>query len=197
MNVPDKIGSIGSPDARAGDIVPRLVFSTQESFNTVLNTLEEFFDHFIDVYLARRKASTTIDLTSESRPGARERALLRLEQCRKILLEECRTLDSPFLRRPALRHEDIRPANVLLDQQTGSVTGIIDWEYHSIAPAVLAAEYPPWLNYTGANDPRFGNDGSAYCCSPQESIHYQDMYASVSHNEMYHTSITSYLLRRL
>ncbi|KAF5350164.1 hypothetical protein D9756_009105 [Leucocoprinus leucothites] len=179
LNVPNKIGSIGSPNARGEDVVPRLVFTTQDSFHVVLNTLEEFVDHFIDGYVARRKASTSVDLTPESHHGARERALLILEQCRKTLLEVCYGLDSPFLRHPALRHEDLRAANVLLDQQTGSVTGIIDWEYHSIVPAVLAAEYPPWLSYTGPNDPRFGSDGSAYCCSPQESAYYQDMYASI------------------
>ena len=43
-------------------------------------------------------------------------------------------------------HADLSVANVLLDPDTGAVTGIIDWEMAGFRPAWLAAAYPTWFD---------------------------------------------------
>jgi len=70
--------------------------------------------------------------------------------------------------------------NILVDK-SGSITGVVDWEYHVLHPAVLAASYPPWLSYEGCNDPRFVDPKQTFWLdSPEESKRLRDLYLKVT-----------------
>jgi hypothetical protein len=42
-------------------------------------------------------------------------------------------------------HQDFSSQNVVIDNTTGQITGVFDWEYHALLPAALAADYPSWI----------------------------------------------------
>lgn len=78
----------------------------------------------------------------------------------------------PNILRSVPWHEDLHAHNVLIDD-TGHITGIIDWEYHMVKPAVLVAAYPSWISYSGIFNPHFtqkdGQFGSFWFASPAEA----------------------------
>jgi hypothetical protein len=70
--------------------------------------------------------------------------------------------------------------NILIDKD-GHITGVVDWEYQTLQPAVLAATYPPWLSYDGSCDPRFSNPQETFWLdSADESKRLRDLYLQVS-----------------
>ena len=69
--------------------------------------------------------------------------------------------------------------NILVDKN-GSITGVVDWEYQALHPAVLAASYPPWLSYDGCNGPRLANKQTFWLENPKESKRLRDLYLKVS-----------------
>ena len=48
-----------------------------------------------------------------------------------------------------IHHPDLSSTNVMLDVDTGALTGIIDWENVTTAPAEIMAAYPEWIRYDG------------------------------------------------
>ena len=48
-----------------------------------------------------------------------------------------------------IHHPDLSLTNVMLDADTGALTGIIDWERVTTAPAEIMAAYPEWIRYDG------------------------------------------------
>ncbi|KAL4779756.1 kinase-like domain-containing protein [Aspergillus varians] len=46
------------------------------------------------------------------------------------------------LNRPTLRHPDLNPNNIFISPDSGAVTCIIDWQYTTTEPRLLAAGYP-------------------------------------------------------
>ncbi|KAJ3517815.1 hypothetical protein NMY22_g13880 [Coprinellus aureogranulatus] len=76
----------------------------------------------------------------------------------------------------SIKHDDLRLSNILLDPTSGEVTGIIDWEYHSVQPSVLVAEYPWWLNCTAQEDPRFSSSTNWWLSTIEECHHYRSMF---------------------
>ncbi|KAG6812199.1 hypothetical protein H0H92_003935 [Tricholoma furcatifolium] len=73
------------------------------------------------------------------------------------------------LLRGVFSHDDLNDQNILVDEY-GRVSGIVDWEYHSITPAFLAASYPPWLSYDGRLDPRFAEPNWTVWLDRKEQI---------------------------
>jgi len=95
--------------------------------------------------------------------------------------------NAPTLLRCVLVHRDLNDMNILVDKN-GSITGVVDWEYQVLHPAVLAASYPPWLSYDGCNDPRFVNPKQNFWLdSPKESERLRDLYLKIvrSQNHKY------------
>ena len=81
--------------------------------------------------------------------------------------------------RCVLVHNDLNEMNILVDE-SGRITGVIDWEYQTLQPAVLAADYPPWLSYDGCCDPRFADPKKTFWLdSPKESKRLRDLYLQV------------------
>ena len=48
-----------------------------------------------------------------------------------------------------IHHPDLSSTNIMLDSNTGALTGIIDWEGITTAPAEIMAAYPEWIRYDG------------------------------------------------
>jgi hypothetical protein len=46
-------------------------------------------------------------------------------------------------------HPDLSSTNIMFDTDTGALTGIIDWENITTAPAEIIAAYPEWIRYDG------------------------------------------------
>ena len=81
--------------------------------------------------------------------------------------------------RSALVHDDLHEGNILVDEATGVVTGIVDWECHSVAPRCLAARYPHWLRYDGVHDPRFAVPGTFWLETAHESARLNSLFERV------------------
>lgn len=101
--------------------------------------------------------------TEQAKPGLGadvkkiRRAMRRLEA---HLAQEIRELDEPLLRCvPVL--EDMSPRNVWIDAE-GRITGIADWGSLVVKPAVLAAEYPEWLDYPDTEHPALNAKDGRY-----------------------------------
>ena len=52
-----------------------------------------------------------------------------------------------------LHHYDPSVSNIMVDPATANITGIIDWEFTTAAPALLSASYPEWIRYDGQQSP--------------------------------------------
>ncbi|PIL32993.1 hypothetical protein GSI_05111 [Ganoderma sinense ZZ0214-1] len=85
-------------------------------------------------------------------------------------------------------HDDLNETNVPLVSSNGHITGIIDWEYHSVLPVVLAAEYPRYLRYDGIYDPRFTlEENGWWTARPEDAAKLRAIYAEAvkAQNEDY------------
>ena len=118
------------------------------------------------------KAKTDLDAAS--------RALQSLEL---HLFDAFSRFDSRLLR-SVPSHEDFQAHNVFIDD-TGHITGMIDWEFHMVKPAVLAAAYPSWIRYDGTSDPQFADRESQFSsfwmASRSEAEKLRREYDSVCH----------------
>ena len=56
-----------------------------------------------------------------------------------------------------LAHLHLSPENILVDEETGAVTGIVDWEFSGFVPEWLALAPPPWI--AGESLPTWSEDG--------------------------------------
>ena len=98
----------------------------------------------------------------------------------RVLTDLLSNPNAPTLLRCVLVHRDLNDMNILVGKN-GSITGVVDWEYQVLHPAVLAAGYPPWLSYDGCNDPRFVDPKQMFWLdSPMESKRLRDLYLKVS-----------------
>lgn len=98
---------------------------------------------------------------AKPRLGAEVRKILRaMRRLEAHLTQDIRELDEPLLRCvPAL--EDMSPHNVWIDAE-GHISGIADWGSLVVKPAVLAAEYPEWLDYPDTEHPMLNTKDGRY-----------------------------------
>lgn len=148
IDAPNGIGSVSSfkliADARSGKPIlgPYILPSGLHTPSTVFQSIEEYFKWLISV-------KKTLAVVGTMKPDLDEAqaTLKRLEN----LVSESVML---YLRRGVPSHEDFSAQNVFINGK-GLITGVIDWEFHMVKPAVLAAAYPSWIRYDGIADPRF------------------------------------------
>ncbi|KAF8198297.1 hypothetical protein K438DRAFT_1759675 [Mycena galopus ATCC 62051] len=69
---------------------------------------------------------------------------------------------TPALSRFALTHRNPDPLNILLDETSGAVTGIVDWEYTACMPACMSADYPSWIRVDTMESPRYQDPTSKF-----------------------------------
>jgi len=71
-------------------------------------------------------------------------------------------------------HDDLRPLNILISST--ELTGVIDWEHHSMYPMALAVDYPQWIRNTGYYDPRFCQPREYWLDTPEICEHLRNVF---------------------
>ncbi|KAG6812517.1 hypothetical protein H0H92_002408 [Tricholoma furcatifolium] len=162
-------GRLAEPDA--GVVVPTLCIDVND-----LEAPKVFDDvcEYIDFLIEKKRRSHYIG------QGDPTGCLDELSVHIHALLRDLQSKDNArSLLRGVLSHDDLNEQNILVDEH-GQVTGVVDWEYHSITPAFLAANYPPWLSYDGPLDPRFADPHSLlWLDSAEQSKSLREYYSEV------------------
>ena len=114
-----------------------------------------------------------------------DEAQITLKQLESLISESVSGYDAELLR-GVPSHQDFSAHNVFINGE-GLITSIIDWEFHIVKPAVLAADYPAWIRYSGTADPRFVDKmsqfSSFWMASPVDAKRLRQEYDAVSiHN---------------
>ncbi|KIM43812.1 hypothetical protein M413DRAFT_26107 [Hebeloma cylindrosporum] len=165
LDVPQRIGTF-DPDMVSGSFNVTPMISVHFRATKVFEDIRQYLDFLFEM----KKASPLID----GDDGGNLDELKRHTDC--ILADLSSNANAPTLFRCVLVHRDLNDMNILVDK-SGSITGVIDWEYQVLHPAVLAACYPPWLSYDGCSDPRFVNPiMTLWLDSPKESKRLRDLY---------------------
>ncbi|KAJ3851327.1 hypothetical protein EV368DRAFT_43371 [Lentinula lateritia] len=104
-----------------------------------------------------------------------------LRRAEAIFVEEDKHQDADQLRCIPC-HGDAVSHNILIDD-SGEITGVIDWEFHMILPAYLAVDYPSWITYDGLQDPKFfpntGQFSPFWPTSRQEAASLRQLYDNI------------------
>jgi hypothetical protein len=144
--------------------------------STVFQSIEEYFRWLISVKKTLAEVGTT-------KPDLDE-AQVTLKRLESLILESVSGYDASFLR-GIPSHEDFSGQNVFINGE-GLITAVIDWEFHVVKPAVLAAAYPSWIRYDGTSDPRFvnkkGQISSFWMASPVDAKKLRQEYDVVCVN---------------
>ena len=165
LAVPQRIGSTLIRDDEV-TVIPR------PGEDRVFDSLEDYMYARIEL---RRKSPLVGSSNSE-----RARARATLHRLASELPGILASLSSLLYRRCVVRHDDLQPTNVLVNGNR--VSGIIDWEYHSTIPLVLAAKPPSWIRYDGVSDPRFVRNDSMetwWIVSPEDAAKLRTVYSEV------------------
>ena len=123
-----------------------------------------------------------------------DEAQVTLKQLESLISESVSGYDAELLR-GVPSHQDFSAHNVFINGE-GLITSIIDWEFHIVKPAVLAANYPAWIRYNGTADPRFVDKmsqfSSFWMASPVDAKKLRQEYDAVSvHNFNQHSQWTT------
>ncbi|KAI9069802.1 kinase-like protein [Trametes sanguinea] len=169
MEMPQGVGTAQFEGGRLS-LVPRVAIDPFHSASRVFGTLEEYVADLIE------KVSSSPP-TGGPDDDARSRVLARLDAELPAIYAR---ISKPSHRRSVLHHGDPSPMNVLMDGE-GNVTGVIDWEYQAVLPAVLAVEYPQYIRYDGKWDPRFPHKAATveswWLSSAEDSVRLREVYA--------------------
>ena len=125
----------------------------------VFERIDDYFGWLLHKKRARLVGAQALGGTPPLSADARRvlRAMRRLES---YIAQDIRALDEPLLRCvPAL--EDMGPRNVWITAE-GHVSGVADWGALVVKPAVLAADYPEWLDYPDAEHPALNAKSGRY-----------------------------------
>lgn len=172
INVPQTIGSISV--ASSSDeliVIPRIYNANHAHTSEVFPTLQKYLE-----YLSTLK--TRRAFTSDAGDENRFRAQASISQLIAHLRGHLTQLDERCVRHMVLAHDGLGDMNLMVDS-SGNITGILDWWMNSTLPAILAAEYPPWLRYDGINDPRFAAPKKSWLETPEESARLRRIYQGV------------------
>ncbi|RDX51276.1 hypothetical protein OH76DRAFT_1481564 [Lentinus brumalis] len=169
VSVPQRIGTTLIRNDEITLIPPQRITPLPADIARVFETLEDYMHALIEA----RRASDMIGTDDADRARAQV-ALARLASELPPILAR---LSSPVYRRCVLRHDDLRDTNVLLDGSR--ISGVVDWEYHSTIPVVLAAQPPCWIRYDGIYDPRFTDTAleTWWLASPEDASRLRAVYS--------------------
>ena len=144
LQVPQRIGSTFVHEDGTMTVTPLISVYKYLSAKEVFDDLDGYIAH---IFHAKRGTVAVVE--DENIPMAAFKALSRLES---LIETQLRHLSSETFRRCVLNHDDMNCSNILVDEH-GNIAGVIDWEYHSTLPIVLAARFPRWIRYDGVADP--------------------------------------------
>ncbi|KAF8960962.1 hypothetical protein BDZ97DRAFT_1921655 [Flammula alnicola] len=183
IDAPDGIGSISSfqptADARSGRPIlgPYILPSGLHTPSTVFQSIEEYFRWLISV----KKTSTDVGTTKLDL----DKAQVTLKRLESLISESVSGYDAELIR-GVPSHQDFCGQNVFIDGE-GLITSVIDWEFHMVKPAVLAAAYPSWIRYDGTADPRFVDKmdqfSSFWMASPVDAKRLRQAYDAIVKEE--------------
>ncbi|KAI0633933.1 hypothetical protein C8Q77DRAFT_710875 [Trametes polyzona] len=173
LEVPQQIGTLEISKDGALNVIPWKTINHGQCATEIFETLEDFIDYLIQ----RKLNSNAIGSDPTSRARGKQVLALLTSKLQPILSQ----LNKPSHRRCVLTHDDLNQTNILVDSLSGDITGLIDWEFQSVRPAVLAANYPPCVQYHGlGGDPRLDDeDGVFWTTSPQDATRLRALYAEV------------------
>ncbi|RPD53357.1 kinase-like protein [Lentinus tigrinus ALCF2SS1-7] len=169
LEVPQRIGTT-LIHGDVVNVVPLATIPFPPTHARVFDTLEEYILGLIEA-----KRTSSLVGTDD---GDLSTANVVLDRLAKELPPIFHHLSAPSCRRCVLSHDDLHGANVLVDGE-GQISGIVDWEFHSIVPLVLAAKYPSWIRYDGLCDPLFAIEGSWWHTSQEDAAKLRAVYADV------------------
>ncbi|EIW84382.1 hypothetical protein CONPUDRAFT_80741 [Coniophora puteana RWD-64-598 SS2] len=184
LDIPQQIGSVDA-GATAAElaVIPALGREPKMRVPKVCNTLEE---GIAEVTFIKRRALTADRTTDEK---FRSQATVS-QLCRHLQGISQAWNERPALLRCTIAHRNPRASNLFVDRE-GRITGVLGWRHHVIMPALLGAEYPPWLRDNGIYDPQFGYMLPPQLESPEESARLRAIYAEAvkERNTDYHTAL--------
>ena len=153
------------------DVVPKVALAPAKSSSGVYDSLEAYVNSQIEMTRRSLEGQDEVTLTQGMRV---------LDRIVEMLPSVFSRLSRPAHRRCMLMHDDLSPMNVLMDAE-GNVTGVLDWEYQSIMPAVLAVEYPTCIRYDGMHDPKYTKnlEETWWLVGPEDSAKLREVYAEV------------------
>ncbi|KAF8884267.1 kinase-like domain-containing protein [Gymnopilus junonius] len=139
LQAPEGIGSIAPylPSAAWPPSLGPLVLPRVESPPQELHSITEYFSWLIEAKLR------SLDIRDGDTETDHDEAKSTLKNLEVLISKTISNFDAALLK-SVLCHEDLTPHNILINNE-GNVTGIIDWEFHTVKPAVLAAGYPSWI----------------------------------------------------
>ena len=173
LEVPQEIGSTSIGHAPGTlSVVPRAGLPPFEAADRNFADIREYFDYL----QSGRRIVAYENCTSDAEKAVIDELLRTLEDYIDVRISK---LPDNVLR-CALMHNDLNDSNILVDGESGVVTGIIDWELHSIIPLCLAAEYPRFLRRDGMLDPKYNESNMWWLESPQESERLMALFEKVS-----------------
>ncbi|KAI0640496.1 hypothetical protein C8Q79DRAFT_921510 [Trametes meyenii] len=173
LALPPRIGTAEWHDGKM-EVIPMSGLHTAPK---VFNTLEEYVSFLLDTwqhFLEQEADTTTRELGS---------ALLTRAKAELPALYTTLAHSPQAYRRCMLMHDDPTPMNFLMDATSGRLTGVIDWEYQSVLPAVLAVGYPFCIRYDGARGPGYPAPTSSqelqqhWCVSPEDAETLREVYS--------------------
>ena len=183
IDAPKGIGSVSyfkSPaDIQSGEPIlgPYILPSGLHTPSTVFQSIDEYLKWLISV----KKTSAGMGTAKSELDEAR----VTLERLENLISESVSGYDDAAFQRSVPSHQDFSEQNVFINGE-GLITGVIDWEFHMVKPAVLAAAYPAWIRYDGTADPRFvnkkGQFTSFWMVSPADAERLRLEYDAVCDN---------------
>ncbi|PPR01968.1 hypothetical protein CVT26_008750 [Gymnopilus dilepis] len=177
MKAPEGVGSLTSFERGADQHSHTVILGPSVMSSDPPTAMPSITDYF-KWLLQTKRGSSKLGETEKELEDAHS-ALNRLEK----LIFDCISSYDPAILKCIPSHEDLGPHNVLTDT-SGMITGVIDWEFHMVKPAVLAVSYPSWIRYDGRRDPRFMHpDGAASCIwfsSPGDAAKLRGIYDEAS-----------------
>lgn len=183
IDIPQMIGTISvmsSPDELT--VMPRICSASHTHASEVFPTLQKYLEYLSTL---KKRRAFTLDTGDENR----FRAQASISQLIAHLRGHLTQLDERCVRRMVLAHDGLGDMNFMIDS-SGNITGILDWWRNSTLPAILAADYPPWLRYDGINDPRFAAPRKSWLETPEESARLRGVYqGAVKNNDFYYTAL--------
>ncbi|KAG1762732.1 hypothetical protein EDD22DRAFT_846892 [Suillus occidentalis] len=136
--IPQTIGTISvmNPSDEL-TVIPRICSVTHAHASEVFPTLQNYLE-YLSTWKKRR--AFTLDTGDENRFRAQASISQLIAHLRKHLTQ----LDERCVCRMVLAHDGLGDMNFMVDS-SGNITSILDWWRNSTLPAILAADYPPWL----------------------------------------------------
>jgi hypothetical protein len=183
IHIPQTIGSISvtsSPDQLI--VIPQICSANHAHASEVFPTLQQYLEY---LSILKKRRAFTLDTGDENR----FRAQASISQLIAHLQGHLSQLDERCIGRMVLAHDGLGDTNIMVDS-SGNITGILDWWRNSTLPAILAADYPPWLRYDGINDPRFAAPKKSWLETQEESARLRIVYqGAVKTNDFYYTAL--------